>query len=106
MLLRVRMLYYLKQEVIGEHADSVLKGADIRYLMLIECLLSGSVTVAHFDAREAKPVHLLTLSEMLISGCQRWSSRRCLHRGGTLMQTARCSLVFSNMVGLFIQCFN
>uniref|UniRef100_A0A3Q3MAK6 Chromodomain helicase DNA binding protein 8 n=1 Tax=Mastacembelus armatus TaxID=205130 RepID=A0A3Q3MAK6_9TELE len=29
-LLRVRMLYYLKQEVIGEHADSVLKGADIR----------------------------------------------------------------------------
>ncbi|XP_028283528.1 chromodomain-helicase-DNA-binding protein 8 isoform X3 [Parambassis ranga] len=31
-LLRVRMLYYLKQEVIGEHADSVLKGADIRDL--------------------------------------------------------------------------
>ncbi|XP_078143635.1 chromodomain-helicase-DNA-binding protein 8 isoform X2 [Centroberyx gerrardi] len=29
-LLRVRMLYYLKQEVIGEHADSVLRGADIR----------------------------------------------------------------------------
>ncbi|XP_056247356.1 chromodomain-helicase-DNA-binding protein 8 isoform X4 [Seriola aureovittata] len=29
-LLRVRMLYYLKQEVIGEHAESVLKGADIR----------------------------------------------------------------------------
>ncbi|XP_028986512.1 chromodomain-helicase-DNA-binding protein 8 isoform X3 [Betta splendens] len=29
-LLRVRMLYYLKQEVIGDHADSVLKGADIR----------------------------------------------------------------------------
>lgn len=28
------MLYYLKQEVIGEHADSVLKGADIRYLIL------------------------------------------------------------------------
>lgn len=27
------MLYYLKQEVIGEHADSVLKGADIRYLI-------------------------------------------------------------------------
>lgn len=26
------MLYYLKQEVIGDHADSVLKGADIRYL--------------------------------------------------------------------------
>lgn len=25
------MLYYLKQEVIGEHADSILKGADIRY---------------------------------------------------------------------------
>lgn len=33
-LLRVRMLYYLKQEVIGEHADSILKGADIRYLRL------------------------------------------------------------------------
>lgn len=33
-LLRVRMLYYLKQEVIGEHADSILKGADIRYLLL------------------------------------------------------------------------
>ncbi|XP_072297120.1 chromodomain-helicase-DNA-binding protein 8 isoform X3 [Eucyclogobius newberryi] len=31
-LLRVRMLYYLKQEVIGEHADAVLKGADIRDL--------------------------------------------------------------------------
>jgi len=30
-LLRVRMLYYLKQEVIGEHSDAVLKGADIRY---------------------------------------------------------------------------
>uniref|UniRef100_A0A1A8BIU0 Chromodomain helicase DNA binding protein 8 n=1 Tax=Nothobranchius kadleci TaxID=1051664 RepID=A0A1A8BIU0_NOTKA len=29
-LLRVRMLYYLKQEVIGEHADAVLKGAEIR----------------------------------------------------------------------------
>ncbi|XP_011484855.1 chromodomain-helicase-DNA-binding protein 8 isoform X1 [Oryzias latipes] len=29
-LLRVRMLYYLKQEVIGEHAEAVLKGADIR----------------------------------------------------------------------------
>lgn len=28
------MLYYLKQEVIGEHADSVLKGADIRYQIL------------------------------------------------------------------------
>lgn len=27
------MLYYLKQEVIGEHADSILKGADIRYLI-------------------------------------------------------------------------
>lgn len=27
------MLYYLKQEVIGEHADSVLKGADIRYVI-------------------------------------------------------------------------
>ncbi|XP_034411872.1 chromodomain-helicase-DNA-binding protein 8 isoform X4 [Cyclopterus lumpus] len=26
-LLRVRMLYYLKQEVIGEHAEAVLKGA-------------------------------------------------------------------------------
>lgn len=25
------MLYYLKQEVIGEHADSVLRGADARY---------------------------------------------------------------------------
>ncbi|KAG7466762.1 chromodomain-helicase-DNA-binding protein 8 isoform X1, partial [Solea senegalensis] len=31
-LLRVRMLYYLKQEVIGEHADAVLKGAVIREL--------------------------------------------------------------------------
>ncbi|KAM4605422.1 chromodomain-helicase-DNA-binding protein 8 isoform 2-T4 [Polymixia lowei] len=29
-LLRVRMLYYLKQEVIGEQADSVLRGADFR----------------------------------------------------------------------------
>uniref|UniRef100_A0AAR2KVJ7 DNA helicase n=1 Tax=Pygocentrus nattereri TaxID=42514 RepID=A0AAR2KVJ7_PYGNA len=29
-LLRVRMLYYLKQEVIGDHADSVLRGADSR----------------------------------------------------------------------------
>lgn len=29
------MLYYLKQEVIGEHSDSVLKGADIRYLIYI-----------------------------------------------------------------------
>lgn len=28
------MLYYLKQEVIGEHADSILKGADIRCLTL------------------------------------------------------------------------
>ncbi|XP_023688336.2 chromodomain-helicase-DNA-binding protein 8 isoform X1 [Paramormyrops kingsleyae] len=29
-LLRVRMLYYLRQEVIGDHADSVLRGADAR----------------------------------------------------------------------------
>ncbi|XP_013996283.1 chromodomain-helicase-DNA-binding protein 8 isoform X2 [Salmo salar] len=29
-LLRVRMLYYLRQEVIGEHADSVLRGSDAR----------------------------------------------------------------------------
>ncbi|KAG7271939.1 hypothetical protein CRUP_007710 [Coryphaenoides rupestris] len=29
-LLRVRMLYYLKQEVIGEKGDAVLKGADYR----------------------------------------------------------------------------
>ncbi|TSK82125.1 Chromodomain-helicase-DNA-binding protein 8 [Bagarius yarrelli] len=29
-LLRVRMLYYLKQEVIGEHANSILKGSDSR----------------------------------------------------------------------------
>ncbi|XP_012690756.2 chromodomain-helicase-DNA-binding protein 8 isoform X2 [Clupea harengus] len=29
-LLRVRMLYYLRQEVIGDNADSVLKGADAR----------------------------------------------------------------------------
>ncbi|XP_029561316.1 chromodomain-helicase-DNA-binding protein 8 isoform X2 [Salmo trutta] len=29
-LLRVRMLYYLRQEVIGEHAESVLRGADAR----------------------------------------------------------------------------
>lgn len=36
-LLRVRMLYYLKQEVIGEHADSVLKGADIRYAKTARC---------------------------------------------------------------------
>lgn len=32
------MLYYLKQEVIGEHADSILKGADIRYLILLSVL--------------------------------------------------------------------
>lgn len=37
-LLRVRMLYYLKQEVIGEHADSVLKGADIRYLTALHSI--------------------------------------------------------------------
>lgn len=30
-LLRVRMLYYLKQEVIGEHVNSILKGADSRF---------------------------------------------------------------------------
>lgn len=35
-LLRVRMLYYLKQEVIGEHADSVLRGADARYSHRLE----------------------------------------------------------------------
>ena len=29
-LLRVRMLYYLRQEVIGDHSDSVLRGADAR----------------------------------------------------------------------------
>ncbi|KAG7455016.1 hypothetical protein MATL_G00252000 [Megalops atlanticus] len=29
-LLRVRMLYYLRQEVIGDHADRVLRGADAR----------------------------------------------------------------------------
>ncbi|XP_066579022.1 chromodomain-helicase-DNA-binding protein 8 isoform X2 [Amia ocellicauda] len=29
-LLRVRMLYYLRQEVIGDHADRVLRGADSR----------------------------------------------------------------------------
>uniref|UniRef100_A0A4W4GPK3 DNA helicase n=1 Tax=Electrophorus electricus TaxID=8005 RepID=A0A4W4GPK3_ELEEL len=29
-LLRVRMLYYLKQEVIGDHGESVLRGADGR----------------------------------------------------------------------------
>uniref|UniRef100_A0A8C9VFQ9 Chromodomain helicase DNA binding protein 8 n=1 Tax=Scleropages formosus TaxID=113540 RepID=A0A8C9VFQ9_SCLFO len=29
-LLRVRMLYYLRQEVIGDHAESVLRGADAR----------------------------------------------------------------------------
>ncbi|XP_066536668.1 chromodomain-helicase-DNA-binding protein 8 [Hoplias malabaricus] len=29
-LLRVRMLYYLKQEVIGEHADAVLRGVNAR----------------------------------------------------------------------------
>ncbi|KAM9500245.1 chromodomain-helicase-DNA-binding protein 8 isoform 1-T1 [Clarias gariepinus] len=29
-LLRVRMLYYLKQEVIGEHVNSILEGADSR----------------------------------------------------------------------------
>lgn len=29
------MLYYLKQEVIGEHADSILKGADIRYYYIV-----------------------------------------------------------------------
>lgn len=32
------MLYYLKQEVIGEHADSILKGADIRYLILFSLI--------------------------------------------------------------------
>lgn len=37
-LLRVRMLYYLKQEVIGEHADSILKGADIRYLKVFSVI--------------------------------------------------------------------
>ena len=49
------MLYYLKQEVIGEHADSVLKGADIRYLILsVVCGVkhtlthSGSVTATMF----------------------------------------------------------
>lgn len=38
-LLRVRMLYYLKQEVIGEHADSVLRGADARYSHHLTSLL-------------------------------------------------------------------
>lgn len=38
-LLRVRMLYYLKQEVIGEHADSVLRGADARYSHCLTSLL-------------------------------------------------------------------
>lgn len=48
------MLYYLKQEVIGEHSDSVLKGANIRYLFYttihtISQIYTGSITEVHFN---------------------------------------------------------
>lgn len=34
-LLRVRMLYYLRQEVIGDHADRILEVSDSRLVSLI-----------------------------------------------------------------------
>lgn len=33
-LLRVRMLYYLRQEVIGDQADKILEGADSRLVQV------------------------------------------------------------------------
>lgn len=36
-LLRVRMLYYLRQEVIGDQADKILEGADSRLVQAHVC---------------------------------------------------------------------
>jgi hypothetical protein len=38
LLLRVRLLYYLRQEVIGPEAEKVLSGAPARYILLFESL--------------------------------------------------------------------
>ena len=58
------MLYYLKQEVIGEHAESVLKGADIRYLTLAfveygKSRHADSLTEVHCDVLEQFAISFL-----------------------------------------------
>lgn len=100
------MLYYLKQEVIGEHADAVLKGADSRYPILpfvheAKCREAQLLKFAVAHSVCHVFIHFISIvfSGMLISGCLRWSSRKSLQDGGTLRQTAHCSLAYSNTVG-------
>lgn len=98
-LLRVRMLYYLKQEVIGEHAESILKGADIRYLILFSLIQMKTQPNQANEYLETLDLYCHAIySGMSISGCLTWNSKRCLQYGGTVKQTAHFSLVFSNMV--------
>ena len=40
-LLRVRLLYYLKQEVIGQQADKIFSGAAARYAVLLLAIVYG-----------------------------------------------------------------
>lgn len=52
-LLRVRMLYYLRQEVIGDQAEKILEGADSRLVQAHVC--SG----LHRPAQVVRKLHCL-----------------------------------------------
>lgn len=91
-LLRVRMLYYLKQEVIGEHVTSILDGADSRsetavFLIFFKHLFRG---LAHTD--------IMLYSGILTFGCLRWNSRIFHQAGGIQRLIDVCLSVYSNMV--------
>lgn len=98
------MLYYLRQEVIGEHADSVLRGSDARSqpiknpcYLLYTCAHTYVYTRTHTLRCILNP-SVCVLVGILTSGCLRWSSLRCHQDGGIQRQTAPSSSEFSNMV--------
>lgn len=99
-LLRVRMLYYLKQEVIGEHVNSILEGADSR-----------SETAVHFFFKHLfkrfTPIRIfdvLYYLGILTFGCPKWNSRMFHQAGGIQRLIVVCLSECSNMVSTFL-CF-
>lgn len=67
-LLRVRMLYYLRQEVIGDQADKILDGADSRLAQMDICsvplcdnLGSWKTWIMYHNLPKTLVVHLLFL---------------------------------------------
>lgn len=89
------MLYYLKQEVIGEHMNSILEGTDSRYETAVHFFFPQ--TFIH----KLYAIHIFDVmyySGILTFGSLRWNSRTFHQAGGMQKLIVVCLSECSNMV--------